>query len=79
MLVLVVMSGTQTALGCPPLTFCLHVDLFCGMPLVLAGKYNGTWPETVQLNGRLPDGTGMSDQTPLVAYRSMISVQGADI
>ena len=33
-------------------------DLFCGSPLLIAGKYEGQWPEAITVNGRLPDGTG---------------------
>lgn len=33
-------------------------DLFCGLPLLVAGKYSGTWPAGgITLNGRLPNGT----------------------
>lgn len=33
-------------------------DLFCGLPLVVAGKYSGAWPAGgITLNGTLPGGT----------------------
>ena len=31
-------------------------DLFCGLPLVISGKYTGQWPESITLNGTMPDG-----------------------
>ncbi len=32
-------------------------DLFCGMPLVIAGKYDGSWPANgITVNGTLPNG-----------------------
>jgi hypothetical protein len=33
-------------------------DLFCGQPLLVVGKYEGTWPEEAQLRGLLPTGEG---------------------
>ncbi len=33
-------------------------DLCSGMPLMIAGKYEGDFPPTVTVNGTLPDGTG---------------------
>jgi len=37
-------------------------DLFCGMPLVIAGKYAGDWPPEVVVNGRLPSGQPWSSK-----------------
>lgn len=31
-------------------------DLFCGRPLIISGKYNGTMPKTISLHGSLPGG-----------------------
>eukprot|EP00210_Caulerpa_lentillifera_P006474 g6186.t1 len=31
-------------------------DLFVGLPILVSGKYSGTFPPTLQLNGRLPSG-----------------------
>ncbi|PNH02127.1 Inter-alpha-trypsin inhibitor heavy chain H4 [Tetrabaena socialis] len=36
-------------------------DLFCGMPLVVSGKYSGDWPaHGISLNGTVPSGAGWS-------------------
>ncbi|KAK9807041.1 hypothetical protein WJX72_011563 [[Myrmecia] bisecta] len=52
---------TDVALGIEGLTSCeLYPfpipDVFCGMPLLVAGKYEGVWPESVVLHGKLPSG-----------------------
>ncbi len=33
-------------------------DLYCGQPLLVAGKYEGSWPGAIDLNGNLPNGAG---------------------
>ena len=33
-------------------------DLFCGQPLLVAGKFEGEWPEEIVLTGLLPTGEG---------------------
>lgn len=52
---------TDITLGIDGLTHCEIYpypicDLFCGKPLLVAGKFTGTWPATIQLNGLLPGG-----------------------
>lgn len=52
---------TGVTLSIPGLTSCeLYPfpipDLFCGLPLLITGKFEGVWPESIQLNGTLPDG-----------------------
>ncbi|KAG2498214.1 hypothetical protein HYH03_003965 [Edaphochlamys debaryana] len=43
-------------------------DLFCGMPLVISGKYSGQWPSTgITLNGMLPGGAAWSSNPVLPA------------
>lgn len=38
-------------------------DLFCGLPLLVCGKYEGAWPEAgVVLGGRLPSGQAWSSR-----------------
>jgi hypothetical protein len=31
-------------------------DVFVGQPLLVSGKFEGDWPETVEICGTLPDG-----------------------
>jgi hypothetical protein len=33
-------------------------DVFCGQPLLVSGKYEGNWPDSVIVRGVLPTGTG---------------------
>lgn len=33
-------------------------DVYCGHPLLVAGKYTGTWPETATISGTLATGEG---------------------
>lgn len=37
-------------------------DLFCGNPLLVCGKFSGTWPQTITLNGVLPNGQPWTSQ-----------------
>lgn len=39
-------------------------DVFVGRPLLVAGKFEGQWPEEVTLLGNLPDGTTWSQSVP---------------
>lgn len=39
-------------------------DLFSGRPLVVSGRFNGTWPGTVRVGGYLPDGRQWSKEVP---------------
>lgn len=58
---------SDISMGIPGLTKCDLFpypipDLFCGQPLLVAGKYEGQWPESVQLNGMLPTGEGKAKE-----------------
>ena len=33
-------------------------DVYCGQPLLVAGKYEGEWPEEVLVTGSLSNGAG---------------------
>jgi hypothetical protein len=33
-------------------------DVFVGQPLLVSGKFSGTWPEAIQMVGTLPSGEG---------------------
>jgi hypothetical protein len=33
-------------------------DVYCGHPLLVAGKYTGTWPDTATISGTLATGEG---------------------
>lgn len=44
-------------------------DLFCGRPLMVAGKYLGQWPETIEVVGTLPSGQPWGLQVRQIAWR----------
>lgn len=40
-------------------------DLFCGLPLLVTGKFEGQFPETITINGKMPDGNVWSQRVPV--------------
>lgn len=42
-------------------------DLFCGRPLIISGKYNGTMPRSISLHGALPGGQKWDQEVPVTS------------
>ncbi|KAF8061371.1 ITIH5 [Scenedesmus sp. PABB004] len=42
-------------------------DVFVGCPLLVSGKFEGDWPESVEIAGTLPDGTSWCQEVPTLA------------
>ena len=39
-------------------------DLFCGNPLVVSGRFHGSFPESITLSGLLPDQSTWQTEVP---------------